>query len=256
MLYLEKRKILQYNIKNCCMSVYLNYQAVYILNTLEKQKKHLADRFKRDGYISDNKIYEAFMKVPREEFVLEETRSLAYEDHPLPIQRNQTISAPHMCVLILSFGDFKSGQKVLEVGSGTGYQAALIAELVKPNGFVYGIERHDVVAEFGMVNLERTGYSDNVLVIAGDGTLGWPDDEILPFDRIVITAAGPQIPQPLLDQLKIGGKLYMPLGDILISQYWVEVTKLNESEIKRKNLVEVQFVPLIGKFGLKEEYEF
>lgn len=238
------------------MSTHSHYQAVKKLNTLEKQKKHLANRFKRDGYISDNRIYEAFMKVPREEFVLEEARSLAYEDHPLPIQRNQTISAPHMCMLILSYGDFKPGQKVLEVGSGTGYQAALIAELVKPGGFVYGIERHDIVAEAGMMNLERTGYSDSVLVVAGDGTLGWPDEEVPPFDRIVITAAGPQIPQPLLDQLKIGGKLYMPLGDVLISQYWVEVTKLSESEIKRKNLVEVRFVPLIGKFGLKEEYEF
>ncbi len=225
------------------------------MNTLEKEKKHLAERFKKNGYINDSKIYEVFLKVPREEFVLEEDRSLAYEDHPLPILRNQTISAPHMCMLILSYGDFKPGQKVLEIGSGTGYQAALIAEMVKPTGSVYGIERHDVLAELGMMNLERTGY-DNVLVIAGDGTLGWPDDQIPPFDRIVITAAGPQIPQPLIDQLKIDGKLFMPLGDVFISQNWIEVTKLSESEIKRKNLVEVRFVPLIGKYGLKEEYEF
>ena len=107
-----------------------------------------------------------------------------------------------------------------------------------------------------MMNLERTGYSDRVLVIAGDGTLGWPDSEIPPFDRIIVTAAGPQIPQPLIDQLKIGGKLYMPLGDAFIFQNWIEVIKLSENEIKRKNLIEVRFVPLIGRYGLKEEYEF
>lgn len=226
------------------------------MNTLEKAKKQLADRFKKNGIIAEGRIYNAFLRVPREEFVPDEAREHAYEDHPLQIARNQTISAPHMCMLILSYGDFKPGQKVLEVGSGTGYQVALIAELVKPGGLVYGIERHDILAELGMVNLERTGYSDNVLVIAGDGTLGWPDNEVPPFDRIVITAAGPTIPQPLIDQLKIGGKLYMPLGDVFLYQNWIEVEKLSENEIKRKNLVEVRFVPLIGRYGLKEEYEF
>ena len=226
------------------------------MNTLDKEKKHLADQFRKNGYIIDKVIYEAFLKVPREEFVLEEDRQHAYEDHPLPVLRNQTISAPHMCMLILSYGDFRPGQKVLEVGSGTGYQAALIAELVGPDGLVYGIERHDILAEFGMMNLERTGYSDRVLVIAGDGTLGWPDNEVPPFDRIVITAAGPQIPQPLINQLKTGGKLFMPLGDVYIFQNWIEVIKLSENEIKRKNLIEVRFVPLIGRYGLKEEYEF
>ena len=218
-------------------------------------KKGLADFYLKNGYITSNRIYEAFMKVPREEFVLEGDRQNAYEDHPLPILRNQTISAPHMCVFILSYGDFKPGQQVLEVGAGTGYQAALISELVQPDGFVYGIERIDIIAELGMKNLERTGYSDHVMIIAGDGSLGWPDDSPT-FDRIVITAAGPQIPDPLLVQLKIGGKLFMPLGDIFRSQFWIEVTKINESEIRRKNLLEVQFVPLIGRYGLKEEFDY
>lgn len=224
--------------------------------SLEKAKKSLADHFKKNGYITDKRIYDSFLKVPREEFVLEEDRGHAYDDNPLPVLRNQTISAPHMCMLILSYGDFRPGQKVLEIGSGTGYQAALIAEMVKPGGLVYGIERHDILAEMGMLNLEKTGYSDTVLIIAGDGTLGWPEKEVTPFDRIVITAAGPQIPQPLIDQLAIGGKLFMPLGDALLFQNWIEVTKLSEGEIKRKNLLEVRFVPLIGRYGLKEEYEF
>ena len=226
------------------------------MNTLEKAKKNLAESFKKNGYIRNKGIYDVFMKVPREEFVLDEDREHAYEDHPLPVLRNQTISAPHMCMLILSFGDFLPGQKVLEVGSGTGYQAALIAELIGSEGFVYGIERIDMLAEMGMRNLEKTGYSDRVLVIAGDGTLGWPDETIPPFDRIIITAAGPQIPQPLIKQLKIGGKLYMPLGDAFLFQNWIEVTKLSDNEIKRKNLLEVRFVPLIGRYGLKEEFEF
>lgn len=226
------------------------------MNTLEKEKKQLADHFKTNGYITNEQVYDAFLKVPREEFVNDQDREHAYEDHPLPVSHNQTISAPHMCVLILSFGDFEPGQKVLEIGSGTGYQIALIAELIGHEGMVYGIERHDVLAELGMKNLEKTGYSDRVLVIAGDGTLGWPDDEIPPFDRIIITAAGPQIPQPLINQLKIGGKLFMPLGDVYTHQSWVEVTRISENEIKPKGLLNVRFVPLIGKYGLKEEFDF
>ena len=225
------------------------------MTNLEKEKKNLADTYVKTSYITSPEIYQAFMKVPREEFVLEEDRQRAYEDQPQIVLRNQTISAPHMCVFILSYGDFKPGQKVLEIGAGTGYQMALIAELVAPGGFVYGIERIDDLAEFGMKNLERTGYSDSVMIIAGDGTLGWPDSEVPPFDRIVITAAGPQIPQSLLDQLKIGGKLFMPLGDVYTYQNWIEVLKLSESEIKRKNLLDVRFVPLIGRYGIQTERE-
>lgn len=214
------------------------------------QKEKLADYYRKTGYASNEQVLNAFLKVPREDFVIDSERENAYLDHPLPVMLNQTISAPHMCVLILSYGDFAPGQKVLEIGSGTGYQAALISELVSPGGFVYGIERHDRLAEFGMQNLEKTGYSDKVLVIAGDGTLGWPESNIPPFDRIVLTAAGPQIPPPLLDQLKLGGKLFMPLGDVALYQHWVEVEKISVSEIRRKNLTEVRFVPLIGRFGV------
>lgn len=226
------------------------------MSTLEQAKKSLADYYRDNGYITSNRVYEAFLKVPREEFVLEEDRQIAYEDHPLSILRNQTISAPHMCVFILSYGDFQPGQKVLEVGAGTGYQAALISELVQPNGFVYGIERIDIITEMGLKNLERTGYSDRVMMIAGDGGLGWPDADIPPFDRIVITAASPQIPDPLLDQLKLNGKLYMPLGDVFTYQHWVEVIKLSNNEIRQKNLLDVRFVPLVGRYGLKEGFDY
>ena len=120
------------------------------MTNFEKEKKNLADTYVKTSYITSPEIYQAFMKVPREEFVLEEDRQRAYEDQPQIVLRNQTISAPHMCVFILSYGDFKPGQKVLEIGAGTGYQMALIAELVAPGGFVYGIERIDDLAEFGM----------------------------------------------------------------------------------------------------------
>lgn len=218
---------------------------------LEKQKKKLADYYLRRGY-GNQRVVDAFLKVPREEFILPELRDQAYIDQPLPLRDGQTISAPHMCVLTLNYAQFKPGDKVLDIGTGSGYQAALIAEVVGEEGRVYGIEWHERLAEYGMRNLERTGYSDRVTVIAGDGTMGWPEPEVPPFDVIVIAAAGPTIPPPLVEQLRVGGKLFMPQGERFMYQDFIEVTKQEDGSYTRRVLTSVAFVPLVGQHGVGE----
>ena len=223
---------------------------------LQQKKEELAVKYRLNGYAASEEIVQTFLKVPREDFVLPEFINQTYDDNPLPIMAKQTISAPHMCVLILSYCRLvltkeESVLKVLEVGTGSGYQAALIAELLGDKGRVYTMERIDSVAEFAQQNLERTGYGDIVTVVSADGTEGWPEPNIPPFDRIIITAAAPQIPPPLIDQLKIGGWLYMPRGNSSY-QDWIEVEKISEHELKERILTTVSFVPLIGKYGLPE----
>ncbi|MHA2363436.1 MAG: protein-L-isoaspartate(D-aspartate) O-methyltransferase [Candidatus Hodarchaeales archaeon] len=221
------------------------------MKDLEEQKKRLAESYLRSKYAKNQTVADAFLSVPREEFVLPKQRRSAYQDTPLPLMKQQTISAPHMCVLILSYGKFSPGHRVLEIGTGSGYQAALMAEMVKPTGQVYTIERIMDLAEFAQQNLEKTGYAESVTVIAGDGTEGWPEPDIPPFDRIIITAAGPQIPPPLIEQLKINGSLHMPLGQPFRFQEWIEVEKISETEIRKRTHTGVSFVPLIGKYGVK-----
>ena len=223
---------------------------------LQQKKEELATKYRVNGYAASEDIVQAFLKVPREEFVLPEFLNQAYDDNPLPIMAKQTISAPHMCVLILSYCRLVASKhepilKILEVGTGSGYQAALIAELLGDKGRVYTMERLDPVAEFAQQNLERTGYADSVTVACADGTEGWPEPDIPPFDRIIVTAAAPQIPPPLIEQLKIGGWFYMPRGNPGY-QDWIEVEKVSDHELKERVLTAVSFVPLIGKYGLPE----
>lgn len=208
------------------------------------------------------KVFEAFLNVPREEFVLPNQRKQAYEDHPLPILEGQTISAPHMCVMLLEslwpgVTEFPCGEKILEIGTGSGYQAALIAEMVAPLscrrekwGHVYTIERFSRIVEFGRANLERTGYTDRVTVLEGDGTLGYL--EKAPYDQILVTAASPDVPDPLIEQLKVGGRLVLPMGGKRFNQALVEVRKKANGKLEQKKLCGVAFVPLIGKYGWKK----
>jgi len=178
---------------------------------------------------------------------------LAYEDTPLPIGRGQTISAPHMVALMCEYADLEPGMRVLEVGTGSGYHAAVIAEIVAPSdaprekwGHVYTIERIPELAERARENLRRAGYSDRVTVIVGDGTKGYP--EKAPYDRIIVTAAAPEVPAPLLDQLRPGGKMVIPIGD-RYSQVLYVVEKTRKGEIRMKPTIPVLFVPLIGEYG-------
>ncbi len=194
--------------------------------------------------IKDPRVLAAMRKVPRHLFVDEALKDQAYGDYPLPIGEGQTISQPYIVALMTEALELKGPEKVLEVGTGSGYQAAILAELAR---WVYSIERYPSLAHRAKRILEKLGYH-NVIIKVGDGTKGWP--EAAPFDAIIVTAAGPKIPEPLIEQLKDGGRLVMPVGDEW-SQYLIKVTKQGDKLIK-ENLGAVRFVKLVGEYGFPE----
>jgi len=196
----------------------------------------------RRGFIRSEAVRRAFLRYPRYLFVEEKYRKYAHLDEPLPIPAGQTISAPHMVAMMLELAELKPGMNVLEIGTGSGWNAALISELVKTD--VYTVERIPELVEFARRNLERAGVK-NVHVIQGDGTLGFPPKA--PYDRIIVTAGAPDIPKPLVEQLKPGGKLIIPVGRLW--QDLLEVIKLKNGSIKVRNHGGVVFVPLIGEHG-------
>ncbi len=219
----------------------------------EEARRRIVEYLVELGYIRSEKVKKALLSVPREEFVPEAYRDMAYNDHPLPIGYGQTISAIHMVAIMTEALDPEPGDKVLEVGTGSGYQAAVLAEIVgkmdpSRRGHVYTIERIPELAEFARKNLERTGYSEYVTVIVGDGTLGYPDEA--PYDRIIVTAASPDIPEPLIEQLKDGGRIVIPVGDLWFQRLVIADKK--DGELVRRYGIECVFVPLVGKYGWKE----
>ena len=191
------------------------------------------------------RVISAMSHVPREMFLPELLQSRAYDDTPLPIGRGQTISAPHMVAIMCTILDLQPGMNVLEVGGGSGYHAAVMGELVSPGGHVYSVERLAELAEAARSNLARAG-SVNVTVIHSDGSLGLP--EHAPYDRISVAATAPSIPEPLKQQLKVGGRMVIPVGQDYQELYLV--TRENGFSVKRK--MGVIFVPLIGKEGFRE----
>ncbi|MFX0068198.1 MAG: protein-L-isoaspartate O-methyltransferase [Promethearchaeota archaeon] len=218
--------------------------------SLEEKQKTI-ERLKKSGAVSDPEVIKAFLKVPREEFVKADLRNEAYVDTPLPIGHGQTISAIHMVLMMSEILDLHIGHKMLEVGAGSGYHAAICAEIVAPQdadkkGHVFSIERIPKLAEFAKKNLERAGYGDRVTVIVGDGTCGLQEEA--PFDRILVTAAGPRIPEPLIEQLKETGKLVIPIGQLHLWQDLILAEKTSKG-INKKRLCGVAFVPLRGKYG-------
>lgn len=194
--------------------------------------------------ICDERVLEAMRKVPRHLFVDEALRDQAYSDHPLPIAENQTISQPYIVALMTDSLELKGGEKVLEIGTGSGYQLAILAELADR---VFSIERYPDLGHRANSILRKLGYT-NIIIRVGDGTLGWPDEA--PFDGIIVTAGTPQIPQPLIDQLAMGGRLVVPVGD-RFAQDLIQVWRVAEG-IKKTNLGGVRFVNLVGKWGWKE----
>jgi protein-L-isoaspartate(D-aspartate) O-methyltransferase len=219
---------------------------------LEKKKQSLLEYYRRTGTAKVKEVIEAFNRVPREGFVHEHQRGQVYNDHPLPIGSGQTISAPHMAFIMCEMLELKEGDRVLEIGAGSGYHAAMCAEIVAPPksknpGHVYSIERIHELAEFARKNIAKSGYSDKVTVIEGDGTLGYP--EKAPYDAVLVTAAGPKVPDPLVEQLKVGGKLIIPVGARHMYQDLVLVEKVKPDKVVQKKRGGVAFVPLIGEHG-------
>jgi len=212
----------------------------------------LIRRLRNSGYLSTEAMEHAVRTVPREEFVHPSNRQYAYRDTPLSIGLGQTISAPHMCVIMCEGMKLRPGHKVLEVGAGSGYHAALCAEMVAPadsqkQGHVYTVEIVKGLIEFAKSNLERTGYSDRVTLIHGDGGLGLP--EYAPFDRVLVAAAAPTIPEPLIDQLSPSGIMLIPIGGRGLFQELVMIEKDEDGNISHRNWGGVAFVPLTGKYG-------
>ena len=203
--------------------------------------------FLRDsGFLNDDNVESAFRNIPRHEFVPKSELDRAYYNEPLSIMKDQTISQPGVVSRMTEWLDVKDGQKILEIGTGSAWQTAILSYLVG-TGIVYSIERHSELVKFARKNLEKFEL-DNSNVILGDGTLGYPKES--PFDRIIITAACTEIPLPLLEQLGENGLLIAPVGDS--SQSLILLKKTSEGIVEIKNQPNYIFVPLLGKFGKKE----
>ncbi len=193
--------------------------------------------------VRDPLVLNAMRKVHREAFVSEEFRHLAYADRPLPIASEQTISQPYIVAYMVEALALKGGEKVLEIGAGSGYAAAVLAELA---GEVYTIERIDQLAEKAASALMDQGY-DNVHVLHADGTRGW--DEHAPFDAILVSAGAPSVPESLKAQLAVGGRLVVPVGTNVTAQELIRITRRPKGQFDREDLADVRFVPLIGEEG-------
>jgi protein-L-isoaspartate(D-aspartate) O-methyltransferase len=189
----------------------------------------------------DPEVIRALRTVPRERFVPEAVRGLAYANRPLPIGLGQTISQPYIVAIMSHLIGVKPGDRVYELGTGSGYQAAVLAEI---GAEVYTVEIVPELAERAAAVLAELGYA-KVRVRAGDGYLGWP--EAAPFDAIIVTAAGPEVPRPLVDQLKTGARLVMPLGGAVETQQLVVVTKQADGSLHRRDVLPVRFVPITGE---------
>jgi len=195
--------------------------------------------------ISDRKVLEAFRKVPRHEFVPEELRQSAYNDYPLPIGDNQTISQPYMVALMTECLKLKGKERVLEIGTGSGYQAAILASI---DTEVYSVERFKDLADKASKILNSLGYK-NIHINVGDGTLGW--SEFAPYDGIVVTAGAPSIPESLVKQLKDGGRLVIPVDRGGFGQTLTLVEKIGRAT-RTSDICACTFVPLVGKEGWAE----
>ena len=211
----------------------------------EAERSRLVNGLRDNGYVTDERVLAAMEKVPRHEFIPAELRDQAYADSPLPIGMGQTISAPHMVGIMMQALELRPGHKVLEIGAGSGYHAALMGEMVRPGGMVYTVERLEPLGAKAAEAIERLHYDDVVKVIVADGSSGLA--EHAPYDRITVAAAAPGVPRPLEEQLADGGRMLVPVGgqgyqDLML------VTRRGD-KMERTGLGGVVFVPLIGEHG-------
>ncbi|MCP4756164.1 MAG: protein-L-isoaspartate(D-aspartate) O-methyltransferase [Proteobacteria bacterium] len=236
-------------------------------------KQKLLEYYFIMNYANSPLCINAFERVPRSLFVPQNQRPYSYNDSPLPIGHGQTISAPHMAFMECDALDIKPGEKVLEIGAGSGYHASIVAEMCSPSnvvpnnwkpltryydesiysnfsgkrGKIITVERLEALVAFARDNIKKAGYSDRITVVHGDGTEGFELEA--PYDKILVTAAGPKIPTVLKKQLKPGGKLIIPVGAKNFHQDLVLVERVNENNWSKCNIGGVVFVPLIGKHG-------
>ncbi|AKG91358.1 protein-L-isoaspartate{D-aspartate} O-methyltransferase [Geoglobus ahangari] len=211
-----------------------------------ERRKRMVERLKDELKISE-KVAKAMLEVPRHLFVPPHMRREAYNDYPLPIGYGQTISAPHMVAIMCDLLDLKEGERVLEVGTGSGYHAAVVSRIVGEEGLVVTVERIPELAETAKKIYESLCY-DNIKVVVGDGSVGY--EELAPYDKIYVTASAPKIPVKLLAQLKNGGRMVIPVGDFV--QHLYVVDKDEYGRVKKRSWGAVRFVPLIGEEGFED----
>ena len=207
------------------------------------EREAMVERQLRRRGIADTRILDAFRAVPREAFVDGEYAHLAYGDHPLPIEASQTISQPYIVALMIDAAAIGPGDRVLEVGAGSGYAAAVISRIAAR---VIGVERRHELAVIASERLRRLGF-DNVTIVEGDGTRGWPAGA--PYDAILAAASGSHLPDSLVGQVTIGGRIVMPIGDPGGAQKLVKAVKCTDGSVQQAGLGQVRFVPLIGEEG-------
>jgi len=209
----------------------------------DKDKINLVNFLEKSGYIKSENVKKAFLKISRENFIPTKLKKQAYLDSPLEIGNGQTISAPHMIAIMCELLELKKGQKVLEIGTGSGYHASIVSNIIGDLGNIYSVERIDNLAKTAERNIKKEGIK-NISIKVGDGSEGL--DEFKPYDRIYVTCASPDIPQALIDQLKDPGMILIPVG-----RTFCKLKKLEKKSntIKIENICECAFVPLIGKYG-------
>ena len=209
----------------------------------DELRGQLVRKLKRETRISTQSVESAFNDIPRELFVPNDQKKYAYADQPLSIGHGQTISAPHMVAIMAEALDIHEGQKILEIGAGSGYHAAIVSKIVGSSGHVYSVERFSALAETARKHLSQVGIS-NTSIYVGDGSEGLLD--YAPYDRIYVTCAAPSIPKPLVDQLSDGGKLLIPVGGMYATLILIE--KYGD-ELKKRDLGGCAFVPMVGRYG-------
>ena len=216
----------------------------------------LVDKLVKQGDLHSPNVVKAMRAVPRAKFLAKDAQTYAATDTPIQIGFGQSVSAPHMVAIMNEALGLMVGNKVLEVGAGSGWHAATIAEIIAPKeaprsewGHSYTVEIVPALADAAKKTVMNAGYGDRVTIINADGSKGYP--EKAPFDRILVTASAPKVPKPLVDQLKSGGVLLVPVGSPMLFQKLLKITKLADGKIKEENLGGVSFVPLTGEFGHK-----
>ena len=232
--------------ENAGMTPRRSLRRLRFMDSFEQQRQWMVDHQIAARDVRDPRVLEAMRQVPRERFVPQDQVSRAYEDAPLPIGQNQTISQPYIVALMIEAMDVGPEDRVLEVGAGSGYTAALLSRLAKE---VYSIERHPTLTEQARQRLEAIG-CDNVTLRCGDGSLGWAEEA--PFDAILVSAGGPQVPQSLQSQLAENGRLVIPVGDNAEGQELWRIDRRGPDRFERRSLGLVRFVPLIGREGWGE----